>query len=915
MKEKKRGLVETLGLTEKRAKERLKEVGKNEIEDLLKISPLKILVRQIRSNFFLYLLLFAMIISFYVDKLMTAYVILLVIIIIITTGFIQEYRAEKAIDALKSMIMPVSIVIRDNEEKEILSTEIVPGDVVVLRNGEKIPADCVIIKEKDLLINESVLTGESREVKKFASEDLEKWKDENFLFMGSFIVNGKCTAKVIHTGMNTKFGKIAGMISTAEKELPLQKKVNTIVKYTTFFGVFFAILTGVIMILRAETFNSDIFVEVLILVIAIAVSSFPEGFPVVLISSLASGSYRMAQKNAIVNRMSIIETLGETTVICSDKTGTITKGEMTVKKIYTDDKLFNIEGSGYEGNGDFLLDGSIIEPKKEKTLSLLIKASILCNDSKIKRTGEDNHYYINGMPTEASLLILGAKAKFFKEDFNYNRIEEIPFSSERKMMTVLVNENRNKIIYTKGAIEYVLKKCKYIQRDNGIFRLTNKNKEKILKANQKMTINTLRTLAIAYKKADSINTSNFENDLIFLGLTGLEDPPRDEIKDAVINCKKAGIKIKMITGDNKETALSIAKQINIGEGMILEGSEIERLSEEELKDIVKRVIIFARVKPEHKLRIVKALKDNGEIVTMTGDGVNDAPALKEAHIGVAMGKNGTDVSRSVADLTLKDDNFATIVDAVKEGRTIFTNIQKFSTYQMSINFAQVALIFLAILLGLPLPLVAIQILFMNLFSDELTAITLSFNPYSKDVMNHNPRKKSSIISKPLFFMLALSGIVMSVGSLIVFYYALSIGKSEISARTLTFVTMVFFGITNAFNFRSFRKPTINRSLLTNKPLVYVSLIVIIMTIVILYSPLGVFLELSRIKPIYVLGAFFVSLLIVLVFDLLKHVNEKYHFWSEDMQLLNINNIGKNSQIEKGKGVKNSKNKRLKIKGN
>jgi len=877
--------IKKRGLTFAEADRRLKEYGFNEIKDTSKVYLLKILLRQIKNNFIVYLLFFAMVLSFFVGKSLTAYVILGIIIVVILAGFIQEYKAERAIQALKNMMTPFSVVIRDGKEQEIDSREIVPGDILVLRNGEKIPADCIVIEEKDLLVNEAVLTGESSEVKKVAVKNTTNYTEKNTLFMGSFIVSGKCIAQSIHIGMNTHFGHIARMISSTEKELPLQKKVNTIAKYMVILGSFFAILTGLIMILRVSTLDSPFVIEVLIMVIAICVASFPEGFPMVLITSLASGAYRMAGKNAIVNRMSIIETLGETTIICADKTGTITKGEMTVRKIFSDNRIYDVSGTGYSGHGFFFSNSKKITPEKEKTLSLLLKTAVLCNDSIISRTGEAKLYKISGAPTEASLLIMGVKAGLFKEDFYLTRNKEIPFTSERKMMTILQKESKNRIVYSKGALEILLFKCKYIQRDNGIFRLSDRDKKNILSYNKKLTSNSFRTLAFAYKKTDSIKEGDLEENLIFLGFVGMEDPPRDEIKDALVTCKNAGIKVKIITGDNKETALSIAEQIGLDKGEILEGKDLEKITDQELINKVKNIVIFARVKPEHKLRIVKALKSSGEIVTMTGDGVNDAPALKEAHIGIAMGKNGTDVSRSVADLTLKDDNFVTIVDAIKEGRTIFKNIQKFSSYQISVNFAQVAIIFLAVLLGLPLPLVAIQILFMNIFSDEITAVALSFNPYSKDVMNYKPRKKSEIISRPLLMMIIISGLVMSLVSLAVFYFSLSIMRLG-EAMTTTFLTMVFFAMMNSYNFRSFRKVTLTRSPFTNKFLVYASLFVILVTVFFIYSPVGSLFNLVEISPVYLLGVFLISLSVIVIIDLIKWMNEKRQWWGEDMQDFN-----------------------------
>jgi len=871
--------MEKRGLTERDVEKKLKEFGPNELREIGKISPLKILLRQIKNNFIIYLLFIAMFLSFFVGKSITAYIILVVIIIVISIGFFQEYKAEKAISALKKMITSISIVIREGKEIEIPSREIVPGDILILRTGEKIPADCLILEAKELRVNEAVLTGESQEIKKVETKSERDYKKENQLFMGTLIVNGRCLAKVLHTGMNAEFGKIAGMISIAEKELPLQKKINNITKYMVFVALTVSILTGIIMLMRNVPLSSELIIEVLIVVIALSVSAFPEGFPVVLMTTLASGTYRMAQKNAIVNRMSIIETLGETTVICSDKTGTITTGEMTVKKIFCDNKLFEISGAGYEATGDFSCDGKKINVQKNNSLNILLKAGVLCNDSKIERKGTDNEYFMRGTPTEAALLIASAKAGIFRDDLHFLRENEIPFNSERKIMSVAIKEKNEKYVYSKGALEILLKNCKFIQRENGIFTLLERDKKQIIKMNQELTSKSFRTLVIAYKKIKSLSEDYFEQELVFLGLVGMEDPPREEMKEAINLCFVAGINVKMITGDNKETAIAIAKQINLKKGGVLEGDELDKLSDKELVKIVRNTVIFARVKPEHKLRIVKALKEHGEIVTMTGDGVNDAPALKEAHIGVAMGIGGTDVTREVADLTLKDDNFATIISAIKEGRTIFNNLQKFISYQISVNFAQLSLITLAILIGLPLPLVAIQILLMNLFSDELTAIALSFNPDAHDVMQQKPRKNSNILKRSHWILIILAGSIMCLVSLGVFYYTLNIqNESETVARTTTLVTMIFFAITNAFNFRSFRKGVLNRSPFTNKYLVYASIISVLATILIIYSPLNKVFEIAPISLFNFFMAFVASLSIIFVFDILKKINNKKKFF-------------------------------------
>lgn len=848
------------GLTQQEAEILFQKDGPNEIRDLSNTSPIKIFIRQIQKNFIIYLLTTAAIISFFVGKQITAYTIFAVIFMVIIVGFVQEFRAEKAINSLKKMLMPVSIVRRGGREVEIPSSQLVVGDVVILRSGEKVPADCILIETKELRVDESVLTGESKEVKKQVL--LGDASEENMIFMGTFIVNGRCVAKVLHTGMNTKFGKIAGLISTAEKKLPLQEKVNNISKYMVAVAITVSILTGILMLFQAESITGEVLTGILILVIALSVSAFPEGFPVVLITTLATGAARMAKQNAIVNRMSIIETLGETTVICTDKTGTLTKGEMTVKKIFVDGKLIEVSGSGFEGKGDFLLEG---EAMKTKNLELLLKAAVVCNDAKIERTGEDLEYRVIGTPTEGALLIMAAKGGIFAEDLAGRRIEEMPFSSDRKMMSVLFGEDEQ-FIWAKGAPEVLLEHC----------NLGPQEKEDVLKINQELNNQAFRTLAIAYKPAGK---EYKEEGLSFLGLVGMEDPPREEISEALLDCQTAGIRVIMITGDNKETAVSVSRQIGLV-GNILEGTELDNLSDNELVRVIKEVNIFARVRPEHKLKIVRILKGMGEIVTMTGDGVNDAPALKEAHIGVAMGKNGTDVSRSVADLTLKDDNFATIVTAIKEGRTIFNNIRKFVSYQLSCNLAELTILFIGVLLspllGWQVPLLlALQILFMNLVTDNLPAITLGFNPSSKDIMKEKPRLKAEILNSKLIGLMLFNGGLMASFTLFVYYISFNLlDQSAELSRTTALVTLILLEIASAFNFRSFRHKVLTRSPFVNKPLLGASLISIFLTLIIVYSNLGKVFETVPLTLTGWISALIASILILIIYDLLKELSIK-----------------------------------------
>lgn len=787
---------------------------------------------------------------------------------VIFVGFIQEYRAEKAISSLKKMIMPVSIAIRGGRKKEVPSTSLVPGDIVVLGNGEKIPADCVLLEESELRINESALTGESKEVKKIIFSSKVTISEENMIFMGTFIVNGRCIAKVVHTGMSTKFGSIAGMISTAEKVLPLQNKINQISKYMATVAIVVSVLTGTLMFFRADIITPEVITGILILVIALSVSAFPEGFPVVLITTLATGAANMARKNAIVNRMSIIETLGETTVICSDKTGTLTKGEMTVRKIFTDNEFFEVTGSGFEGKGKILKGSVEIDPLGDSNILRLLRTAVICNDSKIERTGQDLEYQVRGTPTEGSLLILAAKANLFEEDFKVKRIEEAPFSSERKMMSVLAKDGES-AVYSKGAPEVLVEKC----------NLTDQEKQIILDANKQMNATAFRTLAFAYKQVNADEKDLHEEGLTFLGIVGIEDPPREEAASSVDLCKQAGIKVKMITGDNKHTALSIASQIGLT-GEALEGSQLDDMSDEELLIALDKTTVFARVRPEHKLRIVKLLKQKGEIVTMTGDGVNDAPALKEAHIGVAMGKNGTDVSRSVADLTLKDDNFATIVEAIKEGRAIFNNIRKFVSYQLSCNIAELSILFFGVLLspflGWQVPLLlSLQILFMNLVTDNLPAITLGFNPSSKDIMEEKPRKDTKILNKSLVLLVLFNGSLMAVFTLGIYFVFYNIlGQGIEVSRTAALVGLILLEIASAFNFRSFRKKTLSRSPFVNVYLFGASLISLFATLVILYTGVSKLFETAPINFYSWMVLLIPVILILLIYDVIKDYSIK-----------------------------------------
>lgn len=862
------------GLTTEEAKRRLSQFGPNELRDTHKITAFDVLWRQIQGNFIIYLLTVAALMSFFVGKNITGVMILVVIFVVVTVGFIQEYKAEQALSALKKMIMPVSLALRNGKKVEVESRYIVPGDIVFLRSGEKIPADCLLLESRDLRVNESILTGESIEVKKNAVPADGEPTDENRLFMGTFIVNGKAIVSVEHTGMNTKFGEIAGMISETEKELPLRDKINTITKFMVIVAIIFSFVTGLLILLRAPYVDSAVLVDVLIIIIAMSVSSFPEGFPVVLVSTLAVGASRMAKHNAIVNRMSIIETLGETTVICTDKTGTITTGEMTIRNVYVHPGLYDVTGVGFEGNGDIQRDEVRVDYTHDPVLEKLITCGIVCNDSAINRTGEDNEFEILGTPTEAALLVLGAKVDLYREDLEYAVIEELPFNSERKMMSVLVEKGQERTIFAKGAPEVLIETCSHIYVDGTATPLTSNVKKDILAFNETQTSNALRTLALAFKPAHKDANTYKEEDLIFLGIVSMEDPPRIGVKEALEVTRQSGIKVKLITGDNKTTAQAIAEEVGI-KGSLLEGYQLEEMSDEELKTLVPQTAIFARVKPQHKLRIVRALKENDEIVAMTGDGVNDAPALKEAHIGIAMGKNGTDVSRSVSDLILKDDNFSTIVDAIREGRTIFTNLRKFTSYQLSCNGAEMLILLISTIfapyVGWQVPvMLALQILFMNLVTDNLPAIALGFNPSSKDIMDQKPRKGADILTRGLKILTVKTSIIMATITLSVYVISFNVlGMDTVTGRTTGLFALIMMEIFGAYNFRSFRKKVLTRSPWVNQYLFAASVLSLLLTFVIIYTPMNVVFETVPLSGISLLLGLASGLVLTLLYDIIK----------------------------------------------
>ncbi len=818
------------GLTEEEARERLLKFGPNELEKKKQTSKLEIFLNQFKSVLVL-ILIFATVFSALIGEILDAAAILVIVILNAIFGFVQEYKAEKTIETLKKLTSPEAVVIREGKPRKIPSKELVLGDIVVLEEGSRVPADLRLFEVIDLRTDESMITGESVPVTKKTeptrSEVLAERK--NIAWTGTIVVGGRGKGIVVETGMQTEMGRIAKKIQEPQEQTPLQKKLDVFGKN---LGIIILVICALVAgigifresILTGKPLTTDVITSMIITGIALAVAAIPEGLPAVVTITLALGLQRLARHNALMRRLPAVETLGSTTVICSDKTGTLTRNEMTVKKIYCGNNIIEVTGEGYIPKGGFLIQNNKTDPKKTKTLSLLLTSSALCNNAVLDKKQNS----IIGDPTEGALIVLAEKAGFTKEYLEkaYPRVNEIPFSSERKMMTTVHKIRNGFLVCSKGAPEKILPLCK----------LSQKEKDKILKTNEELAKQALRVLAVAYKETK--NRKNPEKDLVFLGLVGMIDPPRKEVKKSIEECKKAGIRVIMITGDHKNTAEAIAKEIGIS-GKSITGEELEKLSESRFQKIVDNIGICARVNPEHKVKILDALKSKNHIVAMTGDGVNDAPALKKADIGIAMGKKGTDVAKEASDMILRDDNFTSIVKAVKEGRGIYDNIKKFIQYLLSSNLGEVLIVFIAMLIGftnpetgaLVLPITAIQLLWINLLTDGLPALALGVDPPAEDIMQRPPRDpKEKILSRGMLINIILVGIIMCIGTLSLFAYNLESGATK--AVTVAFTTIVMFEMIRIESVRMKFKT----KLLSNKKLIIAVLASVLLQIMVVYLP-------------------------------------------------------------------------------
>ncbi|MBI2134617.1 cation-translocating P-type ATPase [Candidatus Woesearchaeota archaeon] len=795
------------GLAEAEAEKRLQKHGYNEIKQAKKLSPVKIFLSQFNSVV-IYILIAALAISVFLGETVDAIVIGAIVIANAIIGFIQEYNAEKSIEALKKLASLKATVIRDGKEKSIDAKFLVPGDIIKLQTGDKIPADARVIELVILETQEAALTGESQPVKKeliVLPEKTQLADRLNMVFSGTIITNGKGKAIVTNTGMQSEIGKIARLIEEAEAEsTPLQKQMNKLGKRLGALTIIVAIIVFLSGILKGGSVH-----EFLLVAVSLAVAAIPEGLPAVVTVGLAIGVKRMIKKNALVRKLPSVETLGSTTVICTDKTGTLTKNEMTVKKVYANGRVIDVTGSGYDPKGEFAFNRKKISPDE---ISLLLQIGALNNDASIY----DGN--VVGDPTEAALIVSAAKAGIDREalQHKYPRKDEILFTSERKIMTTMHSIDGKNVSYVKGAPEFVLGLCTSIYEKGRTKKLTEAKKKEILKINEEFANSALRVLGFAYGRFTS--KSKAEKNLIFVGLQGMMDPPREEVKEAIRKCSDAGIRVIMITGDNAVTARAIADAIGI-EGRVMTGIDLEKMDGHDLSKYADNVSIFARVNPEHKNKIVAALKKKGHIVAMTGDGVNDAPALKKSDIGIAMGITGTDVAKEASHMILTDDNFASIVNAIEEGRGTYNNIRKYFAFLISGNIAEILIVFLAILFGWSVPITATQILLINLVTDGLPAVALSADPFEPRAMSRKPRSQKDHIYKEMNAYLIYYPLAMTLAALSVFYYFNFIIGNHAQAQTAVFITVVSFELYQAFSCRSTIYPSLRVGIFRNKWLV------------------------------------------------------------------------------------------------
>nr|WP_239565518.1 calcium-translocating P-type ATPase, SERCA-type [Brevibacillus fulvus] len=842
------------GLTSKEARARLNRYGPNQLNDAKRDSLLAVFFNQFK-DFMVVILLIATIISFFLGEYLDAITIVAIILINGILGFIQEARAEKSLQALKQMASPMARVVREGKPMMIPASELVPGDLVLLEAGDRVPADLRLLAASRLEIEESALTGESVPVAKSEKELSAKktaiplGDQKNLAFMGTMVTGGTGKGIVVTTGMTTELGKIAHLISQAETaETPLQQRLEQMGKIL----VAVAIVLTIVVIIAGVWHGQPLF-TMFLAGVSLAVAAIPEGLPAIVTIALALGVQRMIKRNAIVRKLPSVETLGCASVICSDKTGTLTQNKMTVTHLWQSDQLYEVTGSGYEPKGEIRSNGKKITTP-DLALQQLVRIAERCNNASLLEEEQTERKRLNlgqpgkiwrvvGDPTEGALLVLARKAApLGKAAAEAQRIDELPFDSERKMMSVIDQEADGSVtLLCKGAVEALLQRCSHVLWQGEVVLLTHRLRRQILQKTEDMAEQALRVLGFAYKPLKQYKESepahSLENQLIFVGMAGMIDPPREEVKQAIALCRQAGIRTVMITGDHRVTAEAIAREIGILRSGLeaIEGHELNQLSDEELLQIIDRIAVFSRVSPEHKLRIVRTLQSKGHVVAMTGDGVNDAPAIKSADIGIAMGITGTDVTKEAADLILRDDNFATIVASVEEGRNIYDNVRKFIRYLLASNVGEILVMFFAMLLGMPLPLIPIQILWVNLVTDGLPAMALGVDQAEADTMYHKPRRRDeNIFARGLGWKIISRGFLIGAMTLLAFWLTLHEDYSNLNhAQTVAFATLVMAQLIHVFDCRS-EYSVFHRNPFENKYLVMSVISSLLLVIAVIY---------------------------------------------------------------------------------
>ncbi|MDP2662419.1 MAG: HAD-IC family P-type ATPase [Dehalococcoidia bacterium] len=807
------------GLSPENAAERVGRFGYNELEVDERALPLEILLRQIQSPL-IYILLAAGAVTAILRQYVDTGVIMAVVVLNSVVGFVQEYRAEQALRALAGMTAPKARVLRAGVELEIDPQEVVPGDAVLLESGVKVPADLRLFRTLELQADESVLTGESLPVAKtidpIADPNAPLGDQGNMAFMGTIIVRGRGAGIAVATGMQTALGHISAQVrQVGEVKSPLQLRLS---RFAQIIAILVIAVTALVFSLGLITEES--LTTILLTAIATAVATVPEGLPVTITVALAVGAWRMAQRKAIIRKLPAVETLGSCTTICSDKTGTLTKNEMTVTRIYAAGQVFEVTGAGYAPEGYILLGGRRVSPYEYPALEMALRTGMLCNESSVYR--DDGRYLADGDPTEAALIVAAMKGGLHREreEEDYPLLDEIPFESERQYMATLHGHACERLIFVKGAPERILEMCEgsYNGSVAPLDRLS------VLQESYLLASEGLRLLAVAYKPAapgsDEVDHRDVETGLLFVGLQGMMDPPRQEAIVAVDSCKRAGIRVVMLTGDHAVTAGAIARQMTISSDPnveVIDGRELDAMDDEELYARVERVSVYARATPQHKLRIVQQLRRSGEVVAVTGDGVNDAPALKQADIGVAMGVVGTDVAKEAADMVLADDNFATIYAAVEEGRVVFENIRKVIMFLIPTGLGLVLTVIASMVLGLPLPFLPAQAIWINLVTNGLQDVAMAFEPAEEDVGRRQPRDpREGLLTRPMIERIVLTGLVVLAGTFAAFIWQLGSGNSLEHARTVAMTTMVLFQNFHVFNSRSFSRSIFQVNPLSNR---------------------------------------------------------------------------------------------------